>query len=72
MSDWQPIETAPKDGEFLAYDPIAKKHDICHWEGSLGCFQVQCDGIFGPEEDEFDGTRATHWQPLPNPPKDTE
>lgn len=27
--EWKPIETRPDEGEFLAWDPIAKKADVC-------------------------------------------
>jgi hypothetical protein len=72
---WQPIATAPTDGtEFLAYDSVAKKFDVCVMT-SFGrnwyCDSVQSDGEMGPAKDEF-GYREeniTHWMPLPEPPK---
>lgn len=27
---WQPIETIPDEGEYLAYDPVSKKQDVCY------------------------------------------
>ena len=30
MMDWLPIETRPEGGEFLAYDPISGKQDVCY------------------------------------------
>jgi hypothetical protein len=27
---WLPIESRPDEGEFLAYDPISGKQDVCH------------------------------------------
>lgn len=90
---WKPIETRPDDGEFLAYDPVSKKQDVCYAttedvygyldvtvsgrpyssdRGKVGsrksCSPVQSDGEYGPDHDEFQGGRATHWQPLPEPP----
>lgn len=74
MSGWQPIETAPKDGsEFLAYDPMAKKYDVCTmthpWSRLFECRAVQLDGELGAYEDEFQGSRATLWMPLPPAPE---
>jgi hypothetical protein len=73
--EWQPIETAPKDGtEFMAYDMRTKKMDVCIMQdtrawGWVGC-PVQSDGEYGPSEDEFGYhlTDITHWMPLPSPP----
>ena len=68
--NWQPIDTAPTDGsEFLAYDPVAKKFDVCVMHESvvgLGwvCHATQSDGEYGPYEDEFHGHRATLWASL--------
>ena len=69
MSEWQPIETAPKDGTLiLAWDGC--QHDICEWwDGSIS-------GVRGPSERDagwwIDNDRGemkpTHWQPLPDPP----
>ena len=72
MSNGRPIETAPKDGsEFLAYDPVARKFDVCEWykfgKGGHGrVYQTQEDGEYGPREDDFQADRATLWWPLPD------
>jgi hypothetical protein len=62
MSDWQPIETAPKDGTYF----LAGFHDdlygrkvwaaMCNWR--FGSFHVV--EIY-PAQPDF-------WMPLPNPP----
>lgn len=73
--NWQPIETAPRDGtEFLAYSTRCGKCDVVVWRdfGSYGYFDpVQSDGECGPFENEFGygSDDATHWMPLPEPPK---
>lgn len=70
MSEWRPIETAPKDGvEFLAYDSRTKKFDVAV-RVKNGAEAVQYDGEFGPSSDEFghDPKGITHWMPLPAPP----
>lgn len=57
--DWQPIETAPRDGTSVlcwssVYDaPVVAKGGA--------------DGTFWEGDWEYE-VRATHWQPLPDPP----
>lgn len=57
--EWQPIETAPKDGaDFLAYDGF--EAIIAYWNSYLRDYRDPHDGkIVG----------LTHWMPLPEPPK---
>jgi len=54
MSEWQPIETAPKEGGFLAANSkevwAAWHYDSPHWHARYG------------------SRNATHWMPLPEPP----
>jgi hypothetical protein len=67
--EWQPIETAPKDGtELLGYQParatIAAAIYVMRWEDR---------GISGPAwyESESEGQERffpTHWMRLPPPP----
>lgn len=64
MSEWQSIETAPKDGKpILIFAPDCMDDSIyvvCyrygHWEEAGGEGYSTYD-------------RATHWMPLPDPPK---
>lgn len=52
---WQPIETAPKDGEqYVAWD--GEKIAIIWWAGYW-----EVDEPFG---------KPTHWMPLPAPPEE--
>lgn len=60
--EWQPIETCPKDGsEFLTYDAT-----------NTGYYNI---GVYDKEDEEvwmadYDcSLHATHWMPLPPPPK---
>lgn len=67
MSEWQPIETAPKDGRAImvwmsadengphCFAPISITGDGKWWDDSTG--------------DQIEVLRsATHWMPLPNAP----
>lgn len=59
---WQPIESAPKDGTgFLVYWPASKHHG------------AEIDRVSGWEEYAeiigFGQLPATHWHPLPDPPR---
>lgn len=66
MSEWQPIETAPRNGEcVLVYDPSFVSRPVLEArmmeQGGLYCDPTYYEW--------FSTTEATHWQPLPEPPK---
>jgi hypothetical protein len=68
QSEWQPIETAPKDGTvFLGY---WKKN------GSLGVrvvYAVRTDtGFYWNDYSTQEMLLLTHWMPLPSPPSTGE
>lgn len=65
MSEWQPIETAPRDGEeFLGWlGGDANVHEICYWSAPDDCW---CNS-YGWHLD----AKLTHWMPLPEPPQMT-
>lgn len=80
-ADWQPIETAPKDGtrilicnarcpedeiEITEWFVIPREH-YEHVEGDL--YRKVSDDPY--EAWNGNGHRATHWMPLPAPPTDT-
>jgi hypothetical protein len=64
MSEWQPIETAPKDGTpvFIAWAGTNFHPMVAHAE----------DGVWGylmPDLAFYHASRPpTHWMPLPPPP----
>ena len=68
--NWQPIETAPKDGTLvILYDP--SEEAVC-----VGVFDFNlwhCADEHQPENGEFGlegfiSGLPTHWMPLPSPP----
>lgn len=61
MNNWQPIETAPKDGmPFAVYMPsedVDDMFDIAYWDEDAGDFvKVLCGYQY-----------CTHWMPLEPP-----
>ena len=57
MTEWQPIETAPKDGtEMLAFWNRSNVYGIASFD----------DGRWADETGEV--SAPTHWMPLPEPP----
>lgn len=68
--DWQPIDTAPKDGTvFEVWDKETKRSWRAYYYSSdLGSTWVVSIG------NNFDDLpeRFTHWQPLPTPPQETD
>jgi len=69
MSNWQPIDTAPKDGTQILLH-LADGQCICaEWcvlEGDVAGWETwhYPDGTI-----TFLAQRATHWMPLPEPPQ---
>ena len=63
MSEWQPIETAPKNGSFfIGYEKgygVNKTYFDWMYDGERGGFRVY----------ESHGWSPTHWVPLPEAPK---
>ena len=77
MSDWQPIETAPRDGsssiigwngehvsEMIWTDEIDDDghYGWCHAGFTYGGVLYYLHYVYEPE--------PTHWMPLPNPPEE--
>lgn len=84
MSDeWQPIETAPKDGTRILVARVgenigADAMEINHWfvnetwryepvAGSADLYRRVKGDVY--QGWSGNGHRATHWQPLPEPPE---
>lgn len=76
MSEWQPIETAPKDGSHIQVWPPT-------WTGVSSCARWETDKHsknprpFWSRTDDFGrvGTsraiKTTHWKPISKGPKET-
>ena len=78
MSDWQPIETAPKDRtEFIGFDGVgvfcyswqAEPDDDDHTGWCIACYSF--GGVLY-DLHSVPGRAPTHWMPLPAPPVATE
>ena len=66
MTEWQPIETAPRDGtDIIVYRPNAKPNvhipqvGIDYWSKRLG-------NVWALSNDR---QQPTYWMPLPKPPR---
>jgi len=65
MTDWQPIETAPRNGT-----------EICAWVGENNYFggwlqlaYVKINGSWSWRDWDWDEWNPTHWMKLPEAPK---
>jgi hypothetical protein len=72
VSEWQPIETAPRDGtRVLGFDTTAFNKDqevaVVNWwpNGDGGYWSLSVPGAGYLDSDEF---APTYWMPLPAPP----
>lgn len=78
MSEWQPIDTAPKDGTtIVCWDVYAIEPYTAHWYSASGRFVPVWDGgaVLEYQSDfgtEYKSCDPTHWQPLPVQPEDDE
>ena len=66
MSEWQPIETAPKDEWILVTDKNVGRIDMVRWvriSNGEGYNWITLDGVWHPN------AALEYWMPLPEPPK---
>lgn len=72
--EWQPIETAPKDGEHFLVT-YGEWVTIAFWDRDPESEGGECFREYSPDMERVDrfgvGT-LVHWMPLPEPPKDSE
>lgn len=67
VPDWQPIETAPKDGTHIT---LTNRRDLpatCHWFDGAWHLSMNRYGPFS----QWTWDAPTHWMPLPQPPKES-
>jgi hypothetical protein len=74
MSEWLPIETAPKDGTtILAWSKYLLEPVTAAWRRNAWMASwekgavIEYQGDYGTEYK--DASPLTHWQPLPTPPE---
>lgn len=77
-TQWQPIETAPKDGRHLIAADFTSGAVGFGWCGNLKLYQAFMDVVHWFEDGFYSSTygadqqepflRLTHWMPLPPPP----
>ena len=60
MTEWQPIETAPKDTAILVYHNM---FTVAHFNTAFGRWIG-----YGQNTSEFINGDPTHWMPLPQVP----
>jgi len=62
---WQPIETAPKDGSLvLTWGSSRAQYSVSYWDD-----QDEFWATDYREKGNVSMVYATHWMPLPEPPK---
>ena len=77
--EWQPIDTAPRDGtDILLFQPDVDKHGIERfyhaliivgfWDDRYKKWSISNVGGFEGES-EMQSEEVTHWTPLPKVPK---
>lgn len=73
--NWQPIETAPKDGTVILVAVFLFGPDVssAKWNGAYWDMRFMDDYV-GPYDSQYErefGLPA-HWMPLPPPPENTK
>lgn len=72
-SEWQPIETAPKDGRDILLFNLAWSMSFGEWQ--IGWWKEDCWNFQSEmnldvlEDEDTDTWQPTHWMSLPEPPK---
>jgi hypothetical protein len=72
MAEWQPIETAPRDGtRILATGGgLDANMEVVSYLVDTGAWETP-NYVLDDRDNEAEGySRPTHWMPLPAPPKE--
>ena len=64
MGDWQPIETAPRDGTWII---VTSTHNPYYRAAVQWQYGAWID-VSEQDHDKLMARAATHWQPFPQPP----
>lgn len=72
MSEWQPIETAPKDGTAVRVTHEIAPGYECDGRYSDGKWNCSNWFIFEFQGRPYITSIPSHWMPLPSPPSETE
>jgi hypothetical protein len=67
MSEWQPIETAPRDATRILGWSIDDVRAVWWWE-SHWLDGRDRGGWMTDDSEYYERTEPTHWHPLPDPP----
>lgn len=68
MTEWQPIETAPKDGTWVMLHVVGNQPDLQSYVPEIAFWIDDDQGWSCSHELQAFGKRPTHWIPLPTPP----
>jgi hypothetical protein len=79
-NEWQPIETAPKDGtHIIGYDPsdsiyagVKGIHWIPEEKRMFDGHEITRKGYWAKSVHDCCVEKPTHWMPLPKPPTETK
>lgn len=72
MSEWQAIETAPKNPTGESYGPwilVFYRYDHCAYQARFECRGDERGWYAKNISKALFGHCVTHWMPRPNPPK---
>lgn len=67
MTEWQPIETAPKDGSKILAWFADGDYSIIYWGAYDGSWVQSLPGL--GSDSGYSPDTFIHWMPLPEPPK---
>lgn len=72
MGDWQPIETAPRDGTriLVTGGGLAEAISDAEYDTTVGCWDTPYETLDDRDNEPEGYNRPTHWMPLPAPPQD--
>ena len=69
MSEWQPIETAPKDGTPILVAENSRDYPFIAYWGYVGRFTSSEKMWIGHDFGAMPEGSVNHWMPLPEPPE---